>query len=495
MSLRSRLVRGSLYTLFSSLLSLVFAMVTTIIYARLLNPGNFGVLGIFLALGATIGPFAGLGLNVAAMKFVAEGRSKETHETELLLNVGLAITLGSGLALSFGYFVFAQSLAAFYGQPVLVVMIRLSAAVLLISALGTFAQAVIQGLQEMRKLSLLNIAMQGLAVPITFISVNLFGLPGAAVGGVVFVCAVFASSFTLTRSLLRRRGLQLRPRWDLPIAKRLLRFSAPLLFASISTRLALLIVASLLALWLTYNDLGYYRAASSLYRVVLVLPGVLNVSLLPAMSEAYATQKAERTRNQLTQLVRLSMILSLPIALIVGFGAPFWISLLYGSSYTPGAILLFTLSLATVVDVLAIECESTFIGSGRTWLAFALSAGQMVTLVAVSLFLVPAIGVTGAAFAVVISSILYLCVAIAILRKHHELALRELWDVALLCSGILCASAGTFALWGFANPVVFGTIFAIASVLLVVTSKPKDRQLVAAALRMSVGILGGRKET
>src|SRR3990170_3551124 len=95
-SLRARLVTGSLYTLVSSLVVYGIAMVTTIIYARLLGPTTFGVLGIFLTLGATIIPFATLGLNTAVTKYVAEQVRADRSKAQAGLGVALTPTLVTG---------------------------------------------------------------------------------------------------------------------------------------------------------------------------------------------------------------------------------------------------------------------------------------------------------------------------------------------------------------------------------------------------------------
>jgi len=488
--LKSRLVRGSLYTLFSSLGINAIALVTTVLYARLLSPDDFGVLGIFLALGATIAPFASLRLEVAVAKYTAEYAKTDPSRAERFLGVATSIALGFGGSLSIAYFVLAGPIAAFYQKPILADMVRLSASVLLLGTLVTILQAAVQGFQEIRKLAVLMVSAQSLAIPTIFIFVSQLGLVGAAVSSAVLAAANFALSLIVARSVLRRGGIRIRPARDRETTRRLGRFTLPMLLGMALNRPAWLVVATVITLWLTYREYALFRVASSLYRVVLVLPAVLSVPLLPAIAEAYATQPADRTRTQLTLLLRITTILALPLALLMGLGATVWLGVLYGPAYAGAGMILFVLSFAALLDTLGSICENTLIGTGRTWYVLGLNGLQVSVLVGGTIFLLPRLGVMGAAYATVLGALAYLAGAIIELSRRRDIDGRHLRDVGALVGAATTASAVLVAAIGLGNYVVAGLLLASVIVAGYLLLTPRDRTLLLSAAR---GVLGMEK--
>lgn len=487
MNLRDRLVTGSLYTLFASLAVQAVAMVTTIIYARLLGPDDFGVLGIFLSLGAAIVPFLTLGLNVAVTKFAAEFQRTDPEKAQSFLGVAGTLTLVSGAAISVVYFALADSLAGLYGQPILTPMIRISAAFLLLGTLTSYALSLIQGFQEIKKLALLNLAVQSSGIPITFVFVSVFGLLGAAIGGAVFATVAITSSLSVARGVLRRRSFRLRFTWNRGVAVQLLRFSVPLLLSTLLLRPALLFQASIVALWLSYRDLAMFRVATSLYRVALLMPGVLSVPLLPALSEVYATQPEERTRTQMTSLIRLTMFLALPLGLVIGLGSTLVIPVLYGGEFRDAAVLLYVLSFAAFLDTMSVVMENTLLGTGRTWYVLGLNGGQVVMLVGGTAILVPAFGVIGAAYATVLSAAAYFVGAFWQLGRRRDIALSQVRDIAGLA--VVAFSASALLVWFVGlNQLAISAVLVLAVLVpLLLLLKPRDRAILRAALRAALG--------
>lgn len=491
MGLKSRLLSGTFYMLLSTLGVNAIALVTTLIYTRLLTPPQFGVLGIFLTLAATIGPFASLKMEVGAAKFSAEFGSRDPKLTEASLGAALTVTLLSGGALSVAYFLLADSIASFYGEPVLSPMIRISSLVLLLSAVTALTQGIIQGFQAIPRLAVLNVSAQALGIPLVFAFVSAYGLIGAAASGAVFTAVVLGLSLYTVRGILRPKGIRMHPIRDRPSVRRLLHFSAPLLLSTILIRPALLFVATAVALWLTYREYAVYRVATSLYRVVLILPAVIGVPLLPAISEAYATETMGRTRTQVTLLLRLSALIAVPVALLMGLGARLWLGILF-PGYPDAAILLFVLSFAALLDTLGAICDNTFIGSGRTWFVLRLNAAQVVALVGGTILFVPAYGVIGAAYATVLSSLTYFAGAVAGLERSHDIDLRQLLDVGGVTAAAAALSVVLVATVGLDSYILAGVLLTATVALLLARTTEHDRALLRYAFRSVFGLRSAR---
>ena len=491
--LRHKLLSGTGYTLASVLVVQVISLLTSVIYARLLGSDNLGVLALLTQLSAAVVPLSSLGLGTAITKLIPEYRKKGPEELEGVVSTALLVVLGAGIVVSLAYFFSADYLAGLFGLsslvPNAVLLIRISASLVVADALLTLATAIVQGFQRVKELAVIGLAARGAGVPVIFYFTLTWGLLGAIVAGIVGLALNLAIYFTTVRSILRGERVRFsRRRFDRRTATTILRIALPLFASFIVLRPALLFQQSYLALRLTFGDLGLYRIATSLYRIALILPTSLSVPLLPAISEMYAEGTRERTRGQLSSLLRITALLSLPLTLALALGSGPVISVLYGREYLEASTLVFVLSLAAFVDTIGLVVENTLLGTGRTLLVFALAGMQAIVISVASFAFISLFGLLGIGYAMLLNALLYAVVVSAYFLSKKEISFKGVRSSFGLAAVVFAIASGIVLVGGLNNLVV---LVVFLGALLVVEFKllsDRDRFVLKDALR---GVFGG----
>ena len=503
MTLRDRLTRGGLWVFASQLIVQAMSVLVTVILARYLGatPKDSAILlgkyFLFTTLAAVLAQLAALGLHVALPKMIAEVKAVRSGGLERVMANGLAVTLTSGVVISVGYLLLADTIALqIYGDAELATLLRLSAPAIAFAAVGVFALSVLQGLQRIREYSLLAIAFSILSVPITWVLVVHHralllpsGIVGAAIASIALTALQALGVLWVARRAARDEKARLRVRPDRDGARALLGLSTPVFLSTLVVRGALLYQTSVIFLVLGDLLTGVWKITSAFYRILLFFPAALAIPMLPAMSELYARANPWERRRKVTELLRMTMVIALPASLLAGLGSLYMMDFLFGRTYVSNESVYtaFLLSTAAFFDSLTLVILGLLQASGRTRTAFGIDAFQATLLVILTFALITpglglvgasGLGLVGAAVATLASACGVLLVAVGHLARRGEVDLgsvAEFLGVAVVTLGL----AG-FALVRFLGRPEFPLVAAACVVgLFAVGSRflrPQDRQ-------------------
>jgi len=483
-TLRSRLSVGTAYTLASLLIVQIISLVTSVIYARLLGLENLGLLAIINQLAAAVVPMASLGLGTAVTKLIPNYQQEGPEALNRLLSTALGIMLIAGCVVSAAFFLTASGLADLYGVPQLALLLHLSALLVVFDALLTFGVAVVQGFQRVKELAVIGLYAKAVTLPVIFAMTLAWGLLGAVLAGIISLALSLAIYYRSVRRIVASDRIRVSARYfDRRMAARILRMAIPLFAAFIVLRPALLFQASYLALAVGFAELGLFRVAYSLYRIVLFLPAALSVPLLPAISELYQAQPKSQTKTQLSSLIRISSLIILPVTLALGLASGPIIEFLYGPEYVAATSLVFVLSIAAFVDTIGSIAENAFLGTGRSVQVLILTVMQAGVITAGSYVFISVLGLIGIGYAILLNSILYVVVVGAYFHRRGEMDLRAIGPSAML-AGATFAVAAAFVVFGGLNNIGMSAVF--LAVLLIVEVRlltHRDRRILKDALK------------
>jgi O-antigen/teichoic acid export membrane protein len=412
----SALVRGGAMTLGGSLLGRAAGMAQSIVIARGLDPhrlGVFSILNYVLALGGAI---VDLGVPVAATKLVAEYRV--TRPTALRRIVGILAVLSLLLAGTGALLLLASAapLARFYREPELAPLFRLAAALLFISLLGAFLSSAVQGFRRIDALAAVTAVKAVVALGATLALLPSLGLVGVVVASIL--AEVIA--WPLCGRPLRQELAITPPAADAvaagPVVARALALSVPVVLNGLLVWGGAWFVRSYLARTTSYEAVGYFHVADACARLLLLLPSAVAVPFLPAISESVALGRAA-TGQMVEGGLRLTLLAVAPAGAFLCLAAEPVLGVIYGDTYAGAAASLTSaLVLAAGFQALAVMVWSTLVGAGRTWSGFAVQGGGQLTVIALTVALVPAHGLAGVAAAVLAGSVLTAGVGLAVVR-------------------------------------------------------------------------------
>lgn len=292
---------------------------------------------------------------------------------------------------------------------------------------------------------------------------------------VAFLAGTVVQDVLLTTSVFRRFGSCL-PSFDLASMRSNLRTSLPMGFS-----IAMIVVywntGSVLLGFLKGNtQVGWYNAAIKIVMVALVVPQLYNQAMVPSISSLFVHSLA-RLERLIAQSIRLLAFLALPVMAGGILLARKIIDFLYGPRYEESALCLQIMFVAVAVIYIILPIGSLLLYSGREKLYMvAVTTGAVVN-VGVNLFLVPWVGIKGAAAATLICESV---VGAMLYRGANQVirvrVLTNLWRPLLSCfpMTLVLASSRNLALgW----QVLLGALVYLMAVVLLGGLRKEDFRL------------------
>lgn len=286
--LREKTVVGSFWSLFERFGYLTIQFLSNLVFARLLMPEDFGVIGILLIFTSLSTVLVDGGLASALIQ------KKEINDTDastmFFTNLGLSIIIYILI------FVFAPLIATFFKNPDIGLLLRVIEVIVVIDAFSAVQTALLSRSMKFNLLAKYKIIAIIIAVIISLICVLL----GLGVWSLVIQYVVYS----IVRALL----LWLRSNWrpNLVYSKEsfaaLFGYGSKLLIAQFISELYVNFQSILIGRKFLAKDLGFYTQAKQLQQVpVQSLSNVVNTVSFPAFSQL------QDDKNKLRLMVRQNL--------------------------------------------------------------------------------------------------------------------------------------------------------------------------------------------
>jgi O-antigen/teichoic acid export membrane protein len=361
----------------------------TVVLARTLGPGSFGLVAGALALYSILTAIVGLGM-AGTLAHASAGQSSPSG---LLLGVVVA-KIGTALVVvAVGLPIFA-SLSEFH-WPVLAV-VSLGLLFYSFESIDHY----LQGREAFTLLAWIRLVTIAI-VSVATISLCLAGYP------IELLLAARLSEWLIFGLLAIALGVPiLRPELasgvDLHGAMSLAKRSLPLVLSSLSAVLYLKL-DQLMLLWMTNTEeVGRYAIASQLSEVWYIIPTAVGTILLPALTKLRSRDAASYSSELQAWSDRL-VLWAILIALVMSLIATPLVAVVFGSGYAPAAGILQVHIWAGVFVFHRALVSKWIIMEGRMLLSLQTQSLGLVTNIALNLLLIPSYGGMGAAIATLVS--------------------------------------------------------------------------------------------
>jgi len=190
-------------------------------------------------------------------------------------------------------------------------------------------------------------------------------------------------------------------RFDLPLAKKLIKYSWPLMVSGIMVSLYMRIDAVMLQNMKGTKEAGAYATVSMLSEAWNFIPAVIVTSLFPAILNA-RRDDMDRYKKRIQHLYDLMVYLSVPVALVITFAAPL-IYKLYKPEYAYAAPVLSVHIWSGVFVFLGAASSQYLIAENFNTLTFIRTGFGAAVNIVLNLFLIPKMGMMGAAIATLVA--------------------------------------------------------------------------------------------
>jgi len=391
-----------------------------------LTQTDIGALSILSFLSSTIILITGLALPTALTKFISEKLGKNQPEEAASVQKTITKTV---LTLSVTGFIIAILLSnqlsqyllgsSTYAQLIILMLIYTLAMSIIGLCNSTLRALYLFG--KMATVTLIFIIISR-TTAVTLAMLHM-GLEGVLIGYVTGSIAALITAITFIRGKLPKTT------HNTPL-KPILKFSLPLFLSSLTllvlNRADIIIIT---AMTMDYSLTGIYYIALNSVTVLYMLYTPITTTIFPALSAKHGLKKPEDITNILKTSSRYLIYIILPSCLGLAAISPTALTFFYGKSYTPGAIPLSILSVATIILAIYSLFTTALTAMGKTSQILKINVILAVSTVAILTTIVPFLQIIGAAIARLIIRIIGIALAFYLLQKEIKVKLDKeaLW--------------------------------------------------------------------
>ena len=363
--------------------------------ARRLEPGGFGL----ITLGATLVAWFSLVVDSGTEVLKTRDISRHPHRLREIAEpvLGLRLVLSTGAA---GVF----ALAALFATHRQADRNLLWLFALVLPARALNLRWMVLGVRASKAVAVGNVASQLVFAGGVFVLVS--DKHDTSVVPILQAGGELAYALVVLAAVARRFGI-LRPRVDLGGWLATLRASLPL-FVNAAARAAVYSFnIVLIAVILKRSDVGFYGAA---YKPVLFFIGAAGLFFISFLA-SYSGASAEDASALLRRTIRISALITIPIALVLSATSSVVVTIVYGDAYAPAATSLAILSWMIPVLALAGPYGNVLIAGDRQGILMRNNLLSAAFSVAANAAVVPLAGIEGAAIVAVASQFLVLALS------------------------------------------------------------------------------------
>ena len=342
----------------------VFA--STLVLARLLEPSDFGLLGVGLVAIGYLEFVNDLGISAAVVQ--------RTDDDDRATSIAFWANMAIGVAMTGLGVLIAPAIAALFDTPEATDIVRVLSLTFLIRSFGSIHGALIRRELDFRRRLVPEVAK---AVVKGALSI------GLALGGVGVWSLVWGQlGGAAVASLLYWRAVAWRPRWewDRGVAGSMVGFGWQVTFVGLFATARKNIDYVFVGRQLGSSALGIYTIAFRLPQLVVESIGTV-VAQVAFPVFARLQGDAARTAAALERLLRVSAVVVVPMGLGLALVADPLVRVAYGSTWVEAIDVMRVLSLFMVVQSVARHCGDFYKGIGRPGVLNVLSIVKLVVAV------------------------------------------------------------------------------------------------------------------
>ena len=399
-------IKGVIIVFVMSILASIFGYFLRLILARTLTIEEFGLIYSIIYFFGFFSIFQNLGLAEALAKYIAEFKVKnQFSEIKNSIIIAFLSQLLSSIVIGLIFIIFSQFLSVnYFHYPDASLLIKIYAiAVILYPTTGIFS-SIFRGFQHMKYYSLIDFSWILFIFTATFILLNLgFGILSPFIAYLLVNILPVIFYFPLFIKKTFPDFFEIKFRFDKILTKKLFLFGIPVMLSGFAGVIFSYTDTIMITYFRSLKEVGLYNVGMPTAQILSRVALALVVVLLPISSELWAKKNFKKLKIGIELLYKYSFILVLPLSLLMFLFPEIILNVLFGESYLEAADVLRILSIGTIVFTIAQINNSILSGIGKPKIVSKIMLVSACFNAVLNFFLIPMIGIVGAAIATFIS--------------------------------------------------------------------------------------------
>lgn len=391
-------VKGGTVTFASRFFMMVSGFLFSLIMARFLGAGQYGLYKLCFTITAIVGALCFFGLDGGLVRYLPLARNEQNkRKITGLIQLGTGIPGFMSLILSIVCLLMIEPLASnLLGKPEIIPVLRIAILTIPIGVMNLSLQAISQGFKQVQYIAYSQIAFNFVKLALSF-AVLLFGF------GVLEVATmhVLASALGLTMMLYFANKL-------FPVkqifttaerrTREIMNFSLPLYMQRLLNQFGRKVELLVLGYFGMMADVGVFSAILTLSAIGNMAFTALRKISAPIIAELHSQNKIDELRKFYQTTTKWAFSFNLPIFLtIVLFAKP--LLSIFGKEFSVGMTGLIILAAGTLYNVSTGSCGTVINMSGHSKLGLLNSIIYLSTTLVLDFILIPKWLLLGAALA------------------------------------------------------------------------------------------------
>ncbi len=388
------IVKNTFWLSFGEITGRLLRVAIIVFAARILGASGWGTFSYMTSLAAILTVFSDVGVSGVLIREAA--KSEETKRTYFATSSVIKFVL---IIASLAFILLGTDYIT--GIPLSRNIIYATGALFVFDSLRRFGTSLFRAEERMELEALTNIVTQVIIVGVGFLI--LFTAPSPESLAVAYAVGAGVGLF-ITTYFLRDYVSKIFSQFDRALVGPIISAAWPMTLASVFGVLLVNIDTVMIGWFYDASRVGFYSAAQKPIAFLYLLPAFIVGGLFPALARLTQKSMAEFTRV-LERGIATTTLIAYPITLGIVLTADQIVSIFYGNEYLPAALSMQVLALSVLVTFpVTVIIHAIFAQNRQKEMVPIWVIGALVN-VGLNLCLIPALGITGAAWASLITQV------------------------------------------------------------------------------------------
>lgn len=387
-----------------------------IVLGKMMSPEDYGILFTVMSMFYILSPIVTLGFIESLPKFISDYKAKKSAISSLI-KLSANLIFYNSLAISSLIFIFSDSISTiFYGSLQMSFPIKLLSVIILSGSMQMLFRSILRGAQSFRDIFITDFAGNIVKVVSAFILIYIgFGLIGGAAGIVLWFSTslimfyYFSKRYIDTKSIIRIKE-----------SIEYLKYSLTSIVSLVSLWFIHTGTVFLISVISTLENAAFFAAASVIGQIVLFVPNVLYGPLLPMLSKIWSSDR-KLFSYIFSRSVKIITMVGVPLVLVLSLIPETIVKAFYSTKYMATAEILPLFLFATLIYGLNMILLITLYSAKRPKRRMISVILGSLSLLLLSVLLIPGYGLMGAAYAFLISQVIIAAVSAYYLRDVADI--------------------------------------------------------------------------
>ena len=404
--------RASLFVFLGTILSKLFTYLYRVIIARDFGPETYGLFSLAIMILTWVVSLFSFGLYDGTLRFVSFYRGKKkTNNVKYIFKFSFVVLFFSSIISAILLYFLSDFISInIFHNTLLIPFLKILSLSLPFFSLAYLFLAFLQAYEKIKIHSFIS--------DILFNFINLMSLivlifVGIKTNSIIFsyfigLVVIFLISFLFCRKKIPEifARLKLKTNSRKKVRKEVFSYSLPLIFLGIINGLLPNVDSFIIGYFKGASDVGIYNAAILISGFIFFVPSLFMRLFFPLITREFSRKNLDVIKELSKQVQKWIFIVNLPFFVLMMIFPGAFINLLFGAPYMAAETPLKFLAIASFLNSLSVIFYNLICMMGKSKLILIDMIIYSISALTLNLIFVPKYGISGAAFAIMITTIL-----------------------------------------------------------------------------------------